>query len=398
MIPRPLARAARLPALVLCIALASACNRTPELAREHLAKGDAALDAGRYAQALAAYGHARELSPTDPDVQRALMRARVHLIAESPARIAPEALDDARYEAQLLLDTDKPRAAAYLTALGNILARQGEAEGAKGKFAEALAIDPSSALAHTALGLALMSRKEDAARAKSEFQLALKVNPAHAGALVGLGQIELAEGDAAGAAEHLEAALRISDGFDVRMALGSARARQQKNADAILHFQRATELDPKNAEAVAALGQALLGAGKLEEAERVLRAAAQMRPHPETRNALGYALVRQKKAAAALDVFRGVLLDDAASAPALFGAGVASEELGQKEQALAFHQKLLALAPNGPEGRMIADLQRQAQSRVTALSAAPPPASASASAGPSPGRPSEKPRSPSNPF
>ncbi|MDC3954834.1 tetratricopeptide repeat protein [Polyangium jinanense] len=393
MIPRPLARAFRLPSLLLCTAMLWACDRTPELARQHLAQGDVALEAGRYPQALAAYGHARELAPTDPDVQRALMRARVHLIAESAARIAPEAIDDARYEAQLLLDTDKPRAAVYLTALGNILARQGDAEGAKAKFIEALAIDPASPLAHTALGLVLMSRKEDAARAKSEFQLALKVKPADAGALVGLGQIELAEGDIAGAAEHLEAALRIAESFDARLALGRARAKQQKNVDAILHFQRAAELDPKSADAMGSLGQALLGAGKLEDAERALRAAMQMRPVPETGNALGFALVRQKKAAAALDVFRGVLASDATSAPALLGAGIASEDLGEKEQALGSYQKLLALTPSGPDGRLVADLQRQAQSRVTALSAAPA-ASASASAGPAPApRPNEK-RSP----
>lgn len=399
MIPRPLARAVRLPSLLLCAAMLWACNRTPELAREHLAQGDAALEAGRYPQALAAYGHARELAPTDADVQRALMRARVHLIAESAARIAPEAIDDARYEAELLLDTDKPRAAVYLTAVGNILARQGDAEGAKTKFAEALAIDPTSPLAHTALGFVLMSRKEDAARAKSEFQLALKVKPADAGALLGLGQIKLAEGDIAGAAEHLEAALRITESFDARLALGSARAKQQKNGDAILHLQRAVELDPKSAEAMGSLGQALLGAGKLEDAERALRTAMQMRPAPETKNALGFALVRQKKAAAALDVFRGVLADDAASAPALLGAGVASEELGPKEQALAYYQKLLALPPSGPDGRLVADLQRQAQSRVAALSAAAPAASTLASAAPAPApRPNEKPPNLSVPF
>lgn len=393
MIPRPLARALRLPSLLLCAVMLWACNRTPEAAREHLVQGDVALEAGRYPQALAAYGHARELAPTDPDVQRALMRVRVHLIAESASRITPEAIDDARYEAELLLDIDKPRAAVYLTALGNILARQGDAEGAKMKFAEALALDPNAALAHTALGLVLMGRKEDAARAKAEFQLALKAKPENAGALVGLGQIELAEGNIVGAAEHLEAALRIAESFDARLALGSARATQQKNGEAIQHLQRATELDPKSAEAVGSLGQALLGAGKLEDAERALRAAALMRPDPDTRNALGFALVRQKKAAAALDVFRGVLADDVASAPALLGAGVASEDLGQKEQAVAFYQKLLGLPSSGPGARMLTDLQRQAQSRVTALAAAAPPASASA--GPAaPPRPTEKQQNP----
>lgn len=376
------ARAVRVAALVLAGALGAGCNQTPQLAAEHLQRGDAALAEGRYAQALAAYGHARELVPTDPDVQRAMMRARVHLIAESAARISPEAFEDARYEASVLLDTDKARAPVYLTALGNILARQGDADGAKLKLAEALKADPTSALAHTALGTVLMGRKEGAAQAKAEFELSLKVKPADVGALIGLGQIKLAEGDFPGAVERLEAALQVKDDFDARMALGNARMQQQKTGDAVPHFQRAVQLDPKNADALSALGQALLDAGRAEDAERALRAVLQMRPDPNSEVALGFALARQKKAEAALGVFGRVLANDAAAAPALYGAATMSEELGRREQAVTYYQRLLSLSPAGPQRQMLADLQREAQSRVAALSAAQPSASVSAGAAP----------------
>jgi tetratricopeptide (TPR) repeat protein len=380
MIPDSLARAARVSALVLASALGWACTSTPELALEHLKRGDASLAEGNYAQALAAYGHARELAPSDPGVQRAMIRARVHLIAENAARIGPDAFEDARYEASLLLDTDKTLAPVCLTALGNILARQGDVEGAKAKFAEALKADPTSALAHTALGVVLMSRKEGAAQAKLELELALKVKPADLGALVGLGQLELAEGDVAGAVGHLEAALRVSDSFDARMALGNARVQQQKPGDAAPHFQRAAQLDPKSADAMTALGQALLDAGKPEDAERALRAATQMRPDLGAAIALGFALARQKKAEAALGVFSRVLAEDATAAPALYGAGTMSEELGRTEQAVEYYRRLLAFPPAGPQRQMLMDLQREAQSRVAALAAAQPSASASASA------------------
>lgn len=340
-------------------------------------RGDAALAEGRYAQALAAYSHARELAPTDPAVQRAMMQARVHLIAESAARISPDALDDARYEAQYLLDNDKDRAHVYLTALGNVLFRQGDVEGAKVKLAEAIKADPASPLAHAALGAVLMSRNDSASasQAKAEFELALKVKPDFVGALVGLGKIKLAEGDLPGAVDRLEAALRAGDDFGVRMALGRARVLQQRAGDAAAHFQRAVELDPKSPDALSALGQALVNAGRPEDAERALRAAILARPDVESSIALGFALARQRKSEQALAVFGQVLSNDPAAAPALYGAGTTSEDLGRKEQALEYYRRLLAIPAAGPERQMIVDLQRDAQGRSAALSAAAPSSS-----------------------
>lgn len=384
--------------LALAFALA-ACKQGNELAEEHLRRGDLALSQGQYAQALAAYGHAREIAPSDATVQRAMMLARVHLIAESAARIGPEAVEDARYEATLLLETDKPRAHVYLTALGNILLRQGDIEGAKAKFTEALAADPTSPLAHTALGLALMARKEDAALARAQLALSLQVKPTDVRALAGLGQMELAEGDFAGATTHLLAAIKIADDFDARMALGTAHLRWQKPAEAVPHFRRAADLDPKSAAAFASLGQALLAANDAEQAERALRTSLQMRPDLETEVAYGYSLARQKKTEAALATFLRALSEDPASPTALHGAGLTSEELGRKEQAIELFRRLAALPPGGPQAPMLSDLQRSATAHLTALVT---PAAPSASAGASqpgasqPGAPQPgAPRSPS---
>lgn len=365
---------------LLAVLFSAACGQTPALAEEHIRRGDAALAEGRYAAALAAYSHARDLAPTNPGVQQALMRVRVHLVAENAGRLNPDALEDARYEAQLLFDTDKARAPVYLTALANVLYRQGDVEGAKIKLADALKIDPGSALAHTALGTILMSRKEGAAQAKAELEAALKTKPDHKAALIALGQIKLAEGDLVAAVDRLEAALRGGEDFNVRMALGSARVQQQKPAEAVEHFQRAVQLDPKSAEALSSLGQALLSTGRLDEAERAMRAAIQLKPDPATQIALGFALVRQKKLEPARALFTQILAQDPGAAGALYGAGMANEELGQKEQALAHYQRLLSLSSTGRERQMLTDIQRDAQSHVTALTAAVA-ASASVSAG-----------------
>jgi tetratricopeptide (TPR) repeat protein len=368
---------------ILVPLLAWACNPTPDAAADHLRRGDAALAEGRYPEALSAYTHARELAPHDPAVQRALMRARAYAVAENPARLGPDALTDTEYEADLLLETDKPRAAVYLTVLGHLLAKRGDVEGAKVKFTEALKADAASPIAHTALALALSTRKDGIGQAKAELEQALKTKPDYGGALLALGQIELGEGDLEGAAARLQAAVRVTDEFAAHMALGSVRVEQQRPAEAVEQFQRAAQIDPRSPDALGSLGQALLNAGRADDAERALRAAAQIRLDETTEVALGFALARQKKQDQALGVFSQVLAQNGGAATALYGAAAASEGLGKNEDALAYYRRLLALPAEGRQQHVIADLQKDAQGRVAALSAAaasaPAPASASAS-------------------
>lgn len=372
----------RSAALVLCLALATGCDREGELLAEHLRLGDQALAEGRYPQALSAYGHAHELAPTSARVQRAQMWARVYLMADDPARVSPDSFEDIAYEAELLRKSaqgDKAREAVCLVAIGNVLARRGDREGAKAKMEEATRIEPTSAIAHAALGALLLERRETAEAARSTFEKALQLDAASVRALVGLGQLQLAAGDHAGAAQRFDAALQRRPDFAACVGLGNARLQQGKHAEAVDAFQRAVGLDPKSVDALGSLGQALLGAGRLEEAERALRAATAIRRDEGTAIALGYALARLKKSDEALAVFGQVLSFNPSAAPALYGVAVASEDLGRVDQALEYHRRVLALPAGGPQQQLVAELQKESRGRVAALAPPEPPPSASAS-------------------
>ncbi len=376
--------------LTLTLTLVAACQKEPDLLEQHLHRGDEALADGRYAQAMVAYNHARELAPASDRVQRAQMWARVVLMADTPDRVGPDALEDIAYEADLFLaqpPAEKSREAVCLTALGNLLARKGDLESAKTKLDEAIRRDPTSAIAHAALGALLATRRDQAAAAKTELEIALKERPTSVTALVGLARIALATGDLPGAADRLDAALRKSDDPATRLLLGTVRLQQGKHPEAADHFQRAAILDPRSADALSGLGQARLGEGRLEEAERALRAAAQLRQDEPTSTALGFALTRLKRPQEALAVFGQVLAQNAAAAPALFGAGLASEDLGRADQALDFYRRVLAVTAQTAPGPGVRDLQKQARERIAALPTPPaPPPSASPAAGASPFR------------
>lgn len=368
------------PALrsILCsLFLMAGCDKSSDLVNEHLRRGDQALAEGHYATALSAYGHARELAPTDARVQRAHMRGRVHLLANQPMRVAPEALEDLAYEAELLRQTEPGLESVCLTALGQAWARRGNLEAAKTKLAEAVKADPQSPIPHIALGMIAMNEPEGLATAKMEFELALKNKPDAVGALVGLGQIKLAEGDFTGAIEKLEAAAQREDDVTIRLALGTARLRQGKHADAAKDLRRALAFDPKNADAQSMLGQALLALGKMDEAEELLTTAFQVRRDPATAIALGFTLVKQGQGERALAVFAPVIAKDPFSAPALFGMGMANERLGRTADALENYQRVLAIPAEGPQKNATLDLQRDARARIKALTPENPPSPAS---------------------
>jgi tetratricopeptide (TPR) repeat protein len=222
--------------------------------------------------------------------------------------------------------------------------------------------------------------------AKVEFEIALQHKPDGIGALVGLGQVKLAEGDITGAIDKLEAAAHQGDDVTARLALGTARLRQGKHAEAARELRRVLATDPRNVEALSGLGQALLGTGQLEEAEATLRSAMQIRQDQATAIALGFTLARLDKSDQALSVFHGVLVANGNVVPALYGSGLANERLGRTEEALVNYRRVLAAPAEGPQKDVVLELQNESRTRIDALTAVPV---GSASAGPPPTRPNE---------
>lgn len=356
-------------------------------ASTHLARGDKALADGRYAEAIIAYGRAQKIDPQSGPADLGLTRARVHGVADEPSRLRDEHVDELRYDTSLLLERDPRSAAACHVALGHLAGRQGDITGAKAKYEEALKVDSASPLAHTALGNAYLNDKDRAPQAAAEFEAALKLRPTHVGALLGLAKMALAKGETEPAIKHLTAALAVRDNYNAHLLLGNVQIHLKNLNDGIAHLERAVKLEPQSGEALRSLGQALMAADRSAEAERPLRAAAQMSDDIEAATALGFSLARQRKHGAALEAFMQVIARAPDAPLALFGAGVALEELGKRDEAATTYRRLLRLkAPPGRELPGLAQVTDDAKQRLAALEAASPDASAdkNAAAGPPP--------------
>jgi tetratricopeptide (TPR) repeat protein len=358
-------------------------DRLMSPAINHLARGDRSLAEGRYAEAVIAYGRAQRIEPQSAAADLGLTRARVHGVADDIARLRDEHVDELRYDTSFLLERDPRSAAACHVALGHLAARRGDPAAARTHYDEALKVDAASPLAHTALGTMLLNEKDGVPKAASAFEAALKSRPGHVSALIGLAKIAVAKGDTEQAVRHLNAALATRDDYNAHLLLGNVQVRQKNLTDGIAHLERAVKLEPQSAEALRSLGQALMAADRSADAERPLRAAVQIAEDLEAATALGFSLARQRKQAAALEAFMQVLSRAPEAPLALFGAGVALEELGKREEAAGTYKKLLSLkAPPGRDVPGFAQVQEDAKQRLAGLevstplteqSAGPPP-------------------------
>jgi len=189
---------------------------------------------------------------------------------------------------------------AFLVALGDVLARKGDADGA----------------------LAAYTRASGGSSSTSEVHHRL------ANVLSAAGNRPLAE-------EHYREALRLSPDFVVgRHDYGIALAQWGRRMEAIVQFRRVVELEATNVMARYNLGLALAEEGRFDEAVEALAAVRQMRPgDPRVEYTLGVVFVRQGRPDEAAACFRRAIQADPQYGPAGAAlAGLTSQPASQPDR------------------------------------------------------------------
>jgi len=137
-------------------------------------------------------------------------------------------------------------------------------------------------------------------------------------------------------------------------------------AAATASFERATQLDPGDANAFANLGNALRAAGRGEDAERALRRAIALAPDwADPLNGLGALEVARGRAAEGLALFDRALALDPGRHEARLNRAIALDTLGRREDAAAAYREFLAATAREPG---FADQRRIAAALLARLS------------------------------
>jgi tetratricopeptide (TPR) repeat protein len=192
--------------------------------------------------ALGYLGHARDLTPNDPQVHFlfGVVASKMDLPME-----ARRSLDKALELA--------PADPDYNYAMGSVILSTRDAATAGSYFQKYLAARPGDAQGHYALGIAEF-RSGDYGKAKAEMRGAEGDARVAGGAEYFLGRIARLEGDTEAAKQHLEKAIRMLPAFsESHTELARVWLLEGKQDAANAELKRALELDPNSFEANAQL-------------------------------------------------------------------------------------------------------------------------------------------------
>lgn len=269
--------------------------------------GGAYRQAGRYEEALAAYGKALALSPESAEALHGRGLALLELMRNEEAI--------ASFRDALKLD---PSIAQAHYKLGVALSEQGRRQEAADAYGSALALNPHYAEAHNNLGV-LLSDEGRLDAAVASYQKALAANPA------------LAEA-------HLN--------------LGNALVRLGKRQDAVISYRNALSRRPDYVQAHFNLGNVLKELDQLEEARTSYSEALARAPgHAEAHNGLGAVLHSQGKLAEAMACYRRAISLAPDLAEAHLNLGAVLHDQSRHEEATESDRQALRLRPGLAEAR-----------------------------------------------
>jgi adenylate cyclase len=226
----------------------------------------------------------RRKRPENLDAYDLYLRALPHMESIMPpdARIAAGFLEDA-----LKLDPNYAAAHAYLAWSLEICFMRGgydEADKIAGllhaRIATASGTDDATAIAIAALVVNNLSK--DRKDALSAIERALSLNPASAAALYHGALIRCFTGDFAVATAYANRALRLSpfdpSAFTAHLALGWAAGQEARDDEALSHYAKAVQANPRFSLLyfVQAINLAL--AGRVEEARPIVRQGLELQP------------------------------------------------------------------------------------------------------------------------
>ena len=267
-----------------------------------LKSGLDAFNAGRFAEAQAAFAAALSRDPRNADALHlsglaALRRGRaeeaVTMIARAIAFNPREASfrsnlavalkaagrrDDAIAALRQAIEIAPGHVQAHVN-LGNTLREAGELEAAGDAYRRALALAPDAAAVLNNLG----NVERELGRLDEAIAIlgrAVAAAPHYAEALNNLGSAEVARGRHEDAVLHLNQAiaLRPNDGA-AWMNLGSALSHLARYGEAAAAYERAVELMPEFVEAHGALGDVLLKRGRVGPAVEIYERALRLKPN-----------------------------------------------------------------------------------------------------------------------
>lgn len=369
----------------LALALyATRLEQLPGAVSLYLAQGDIWQSELNWTAAQAAYARALQLAPTNAQALLGLGQTARALgaVTEADAYLAQAVqagIDDPIVLTAIgkVYQSDHQYATAaevfrlaltsnatYIGAqvgLGQVLEAQGLQDEAQRAYEEAVAVNPGSPQALTALGNFQALTLNQPKSAIPLFQQALAVDPNYLGAYIGLGKAYDASGDfeaglaayQAGVATNPQEALAYS-------ALGNAYIARNDLEAAVQVHEQAVVVDPQSAQAQLALGSTLEQAGRIAEAIAAYQKAAELDPGSASAHlALGNVYTLQAQAPKAIAEYEAAIAADPTFGPAYERYGQFYYNLGDYARAISLLEQAVKLDSNSTAAPFLLALSQE---------------------------------------
>jgi tetratricopeptide (TPR) repeat protein len=169
----------------------------------------------------------------------------------------------------------------------------------------------------------------------------------NADAHLNLGNALLQKGNVDEAIAHFQKALQINPRYaDAHNNFGNALSQKGNMDEAIAHYQQALQIDPNDADAYNNLGNALFRKGNADEAIKYYQSALQINPGLALAHLnLGNALFQKGNIDEAITHFQTALQIDPDNADACYNLGNALFQRGNMDEAVACYQSALQINP-----------------------------------------------------
>jgi len=314
----------------------STLNNLYMTAAVHLEQGDPAL-------AETAIRSLLEKVPDDADAH-ALLSDVLDALGRQE-----ESLAAARTALNLMKDPTEP----VVTHYASLARRLGRLDEAEQFFIRYVQQRPGRGEPWLGIGL-IQSHRGDWGSAKRSLLRALDLNPRSRAAIMALYNVYELSGATEDTAEEIQkAAAANPDSASHHTLLGLVRVNQKRIGEAEAEFRRALALEPDRDLALAGLADLLTNTGRPDEARRMLEAAVGRKAdQTEVRMALGRAYLRSGRLEEATREMIEAARLDPASPSAQAQAGLILNMRDQKERALPYMERALALDPQLYDVRM----------------------------------------------
>jgi len=245
-----------------------------------------------------------------------------------------------------LLEQD-PENWQYALLLGLCRQSQGDLDEALEWLERSVELGDAQPGTHYFYGRLLADNGKPAA-AREQFSQAIALDPNHVEARAGMGLVSMMGGDFKRAVGELKTALRArSDYIPALTALARCLMELEQFEEAYPYANKALQAGPENPVALRITGQALLGLGQLDLAERCFREGLEKRSDSaELHAGLAELLKTRQKDREALEHYGEAMRHDFGGASLVIDATVCLERLGDLSQARRLMAKARERWPN----------------------------------------------------